>query len=477
MQTAWASWKHLRIPYRFLRGLRYLGVLAVLALVGLALVWSRPKARAGREPAIAAPISNDAKTNELLRRSIRSLHCLTMRRYDDPACANLTIAGNKDSFLKNLEADEHQERHSGNASADQVDCVPFTFQVQDKSYMAPELERRGWRRASNKHTAVLLDSVQLAPGPTCATLSGQRVRGKFHYDLALGHKKVIAALNLSWSPRTWMTHSPPWLPCKGPQQEYLLKGDSHSGHGVRKPETFEELREMIGQPCGVGADGQKREFEVIQEIVPPLLVNFRGVDRKIVARVLYVLTRRGRTPSPAEDRWHFQGVAYEAYRYFEAFFNLYPVTVTIQDFAEDQTLRASQPTVDKLLGSPGFISRFLPLADAATSEALQKVTYREGESARNYLEPDGTWQFFAAEFIFREDGRPVLIEFTPDPLIRTVLEGHREVEHIYHGIMRSVPDLLLYVNQLPQSPAQPEPPSEAPADWRFVASREALPHP
>ena len=140
-------------------------------------------------------------------------------------------------------------------------------------------------------------------------------------------------------------------------------------------------------------------------------------------------------------------------------------------------MRINASALESKLGLPGFVEEtFLPQVEKATVEAFELASYPTTDHARFFLEPDGTYMTFAAEFLLDRDRRPLLLEFTSFPQVASVLKGHPDVEYIYDNLALSLTDLLLKTAQLPSGPQTPYVPSSGPG-WRLVASRDAFPHP
>jgi len=368
----------------------------------------------------------------------------------------------------------------------------------------------GWKPGPESTAAFIIDSGELPPSKRgCAMPEdlGLRLTGPFEHELALCHKDALARIAREAPAGSALSSSPPRtldvgdpaldaeVPCSGSNSRYITKGVAHGGREIWQPETFEDLRSRLGlKGCPQSEVNQTRvdalprfQVRVVQEILQTL----QWEGRNILSRSFFAVLRRGRTSMcPARGRWKLGlGVGYDLYMFSEPYFVLYD-GVVLDDAPKHRTLRRNGTELDAYLRSlpagagfplrPGesFVqSTFMPYVAEVTKAAFLASEYLpDGRDAysRAGLEPDGSYFFFAAEFLLEPRGGIRLVEYTSVPQVTSVTHGP-STAFLPQRLGTQFAALLL------KSAGQPAS-SEGGhlldyPDWRRLASREAFPHP
>lgn len=255
------------------------------------------------------------------------------------------------------------------------------------------------------------------------------------------------------------------VPCTGKNENWIVKMDTHGGRGIKQIETYEELRRLFLEPesdtCAHyqkvtnessldakiasltlafrGGDRQRYRTHldqgrnIVQNIVKPML--WEG--KRFVSRAFFVALRTGRTRSRPEtfpghgllDLWDLGAGRYDLFLFDVPYFMRHVGLVSDHSHSDIEALNATDlnayvksqgiwtPPKGDVSGKKkkaGFVeSVFLPEVERIGRlcwESSEKTV--EEYEERNIIEPDGTYQVFAGDFIISEDFHVKLLEFS-----------------------------------------------------------------
>jgi hypothetical protein len=313
------------------------------------------------------------------------------------------------------------------------------------------------------------------------------------------------------------------VPCSGANTDWLIKQDTHGGRGIIEIETYEELRRKFLDPeedecvkeldkVGHGGNesddlldrinslnvafrgGSRQRFrasldqgrDIVQQIVRPLLWD----GNRFVARVFFAALRTGRTwqrPSRPPsgygvvDMWDIGSGRYDLFMFDAPYFMRHPGLVSDHSHSAVEALNAS--TLDAYIGSlpegptwpQGYVkSVFMPSVERMTRlcwEASEKSD--SSGDVRTQIEPDGSYQLFAGDFLISSDFQVKMLEFS----------SGMALDHMRHGDTASLLDELaldtarLFTREFSLKGGPREEKGTNYARWRKISERPLLPHP
>lgn len=506
--------------------------LAVVFLVGIiALLWMRLSVAA----LLLADITSE---NANLRQHVADLEAKLSRAGVKVEQASATAAQSCDARVADAREEESSKLRSillmteaaNDAAASRAcnsdapvasprdECVPFTYWValgsgnnlEQMSVVRDQLDDWGWTLARvEEEAAFVLDNGERPPAKRSCQMpegSGLRLTGSFDREAIFCHKHYLSQLARRRPQDSSLRASVPQtfdvtdhalegeIPCEGPNDRFLIKGDAHGGREVWQPPTFESLRSSISMPQCVKASASGSapiaatfQAKIVQEIIHPI----QWEKRNVLSRIYFAVTRKGQARiCPGSGRWNMgMSVGYDLHLFEEPYFILYP-GVILDDAPKDSTLRKNRTEMDEFMRKAGAPSAqraeswvqtaFLPRIINMTREAFLESEYpADGEHGhyRNLLEPDGTYFVFAAEYLITPDFDIRLVEYTSMPQVTTVNHGP-STEFMPSLLGREFAALLLRVaGQDKMVGVGPKGGIGSSSHWRHLATRETLPHP
>lgn len=373
----------------------------------------------------------------------------------------------------------------------------------------------------------LLKALRVKYAKLSSTLAANGLSGEVKNE---GH--MLEAMFDHWSfvPRTYemgdMTQRSllfDRVPCEGPNTEWLIKQDQHGGRGIIEIESYEELRRKFLEPdddqciqemlrVGGGGNesddlstriasmqvafrgGRRQRFrasldqgrDIVQQIVRPLLWD----GERFVARAFFIALRAGRVwqrpmrPSGGQgidELWDIGRGRYDLWMFDIPYFMRHPGLVSDHSHKEVETLNASalDGYVDSQRGKANFVADvFMPTVESIASlcwEASEKPN--DSGDTRNIIEPDGSYQVFAGDFIVSESLGVALLEFSSGMAFDHLREG--PAGYLLPIMSSELAHLMFSEFGLsPRSTASEDKQEKLPfSHWRKIGERPLVPHP